>query len=249
MAYKNKKYHRIQPLTAFTIIVAAALAVFLIGLGISRLSGAQNTTVILSDGEEIKFTGLFDNDGKPISGTLYYANGVSAEIDVNKGTVTYSDGTVYEGALDADYRRTGKGKITWQNGDVYEGELLGGDKHGRGKYTSIDGSIYDGEFKNNRFHGKGKLTTPDGGVYEGEFLNGVKSGTGSYKYSNGDFYEGQFKGDLRHGEGKYIWANGETYTGQFAKGNMNGYGTYTWPTGRASYTGYFENGKIVVVEP
>jgi hypothetical protein len=30
---------------------------------------------------------------------------------------------------------------------------------------------------------------------------------------------------------------------------MNGYGTYTWPTGRASYTGYFENGKIVVVEP
>ena len=99
MAYKNKKYHKIQPLTAFTIIVAAALAVFLIGLGISRLSGAQNTTVILSNGEEVKFTGMFDKDGKPVSGTLYYTNGVSAEIDVAAGTVTYSDGTVYEWKL------------------------------------------------------------------------------------------------------------------------------------------------------
>jgi hypothetical protein len=144
MAYKNKKYHRIQPLTAFTIIVAAALVVFLIGLGISRLSGAQNTTVILSDGEEIKFTGLFDKDGKPISGTLYYANGVSAEIDVNKGTVTYSDGTVYEGALDADYRRTGKGKITWQNGDVYEGDFLSDKLTGYGIFKFADGDVYEG---------------------------------------------------------------------------------------------------------
>ena len=30
---------------------------------------------------------------------------------------------------------------------------------------------------------------------------------------------------------------------------MNGFGTYTWPTGRASYTGYFKDGQIIVVEP
>ena len=77
----------------------------------------------------------------------------------------------------------------------------------------------------------------------------MKSGYGIYKYAEGDYYEGQFKGDLRHGDGKYVWANGETYTGQFANGNMNGYGTYTWPTGRASYTGYFKDGQIIVVEP
>ena len=80
-------------------------------------------------------------------------------------------------------------------------------------------------------------------------MNNIKLGYGKYVYSNGDVYEGEFKGDLRHGDGKYIWANGETYTGQFANGNMNGFGTYTWPTGRASYTGYFENGLIVVVQP
>ena len=124
MAFKFKRYHNTKYLTIFAVIVAAALIVFLIGLGVSRLAGAQNTTVILPGGEEIKFTGMFDKDGNPVSGTLYYANGIQAEIDVTKGTVTYSDGTVYEGALDADYRRTGKGKITWKNGDVYEGEFV-----------------------------------------------------------------------------------------------------------------------------
>ena len=94
MAYKSKKYHETKYLTTFAVIVAAALIVFLIGIGISRIAGAQNTTVILSNGEEVKFTGMFDKDGNPISGTLYYANGISAEIDVTKGTVTYSDGTV-----------------------------------------------------------------------------------------------------------------------------------------------------------
>ncbi len=272
MGYKNKKFRRIQPLTAFTIIVVAALAVFLIGVGIWRMMGAQNTTVILSSGEELKYVGMVDHAGRPISGTLYFPNGISAEIDLDEGKVTYSDGTVYYGVLDADYRRTGSGSITWKNGDsytgdfvadeltgsgvftfasgdIYEGELKNGVKEGRGKYISSDGSEYEGEFKNDLRHGKGKHISADGSVYEGEFANGIKSGYGKCTYANGDTYEGGFKGDLRHGDGKYIWVNGETYTGDFVKGNMYGYGTYTWPTGRASYTGYFENGVIVVIEP
>lgn len=272
MAYKNKKFRKIQPLTAFTIIVVAALVVFLIGVGIWKLKGAQNTSVTLSSGEELKYVGLVDKYGRPISGTLYFANGLSAELDVDESTLTYSDGTVYCGPLDADYRKHGKGTITFVNGDsytgdffedkltgfgiftfasgdVYEGNLVDGKKEGRGKYTSSEGSEYDGEFKNDLRHGKGKHLTADGGVYEGDFSYGIKSGYGKYVYANGDVYEGEFKGDLRHGDGKYIWANGETYTGQFANGNMNGFGTYTWPTGRASYTGYFENGVIVVIEP
>ena len=66
MAYKNKRYHDTKYLTIFGVIVAAALAVFLIGLGISRLAGAQNSTVILSNGDELKFTGLFDKDGNAL---------------------------------------------------------------------------------------------------------------------------------------------------------------------------------------
>ena len=272
MAYKNKKFRRIQPLTAFTIIVVAALVIFLIGVGIWKFKGAQNTSVTLSSGEELKYVGLVDKFGRPISGTLYFPNGLSAELNVDDGSLTYSDGTVYYGPLDADYRKHGKGTITLVNGDtytgdffedkltgygtfsfasgdVYEGDLIDGKKEGRGKYTSSDGSEYEGEFKADMRHGKGKHTTADGSVYEGDFNYDIKSGTGKYVYSNGDVYEGEFKGDLRHGEGKYVWANGETYTGEFANGNMNGFGIYTWPTGRASYTGYFKDGVIVVIEP
>ena len=95
---------------------------------------------------------------------------------------------------------------------------------------------------------RGKYLPFDGGVYGGEVVKGIKSGFGKYTYPNGDSYEGEFAGDLRHGEGKYVWANGETYTGEFASGNMHGFGTYTWPEGRPSYTGYFKDGKIVVVD-
>ena len=271
MANKQNTYWNIRIKYPFLMIASLALVVFLLGIGIAAIFGARDTNITLSDGEQIRFTGLFDKDGNPISGTIYYANGLSAEIDLEAGKVTYSDGTVFLGKLDADYRRSGQGSITWpngdsyegdfvsdklsgngvntfQSGDVYEGEFVEGKKHGKGKYTAFDGSYYEGDFENDLRHGKGKLVTSDGGVYEGDFEKGVKSGYGTYAYPNGDSYEGEFSGDLRHGSGKYVWSNGETYTGEFAAGNMNGYGTYTWPEGRPSYTGYFKNGEIVVVE-
>lgn len=270
MANKQNTYWNIRIKYPFLVIASLALVVFLLGIGIAAIFGARDTNITLSDGEQIRFTGLFDKDGNPISGTIYYANGLSAEIDLEAGKVTYSDGTVFLGKLDADYRRSGQGSITWPNGDsyegdfvsdklsgngvytfhsgdVYEGEFVEGKKHGKGKYTAFDGSYYEGDFENDLRHGKGKLVTSDGGVYEGDFVKGIKSGYGTYAYPNGDSYEGEFSGDLRHGNGKYVWSNGETYTGEFAAGNMNGYGTYTWPEGRPSYTGYFKNGEIVVV--
>lgn len=272
MGYKNKKFRRVAPYKIFVVIVLAAIAVLLLGMLIARMNGIQNTTVTLENGEELKYVGFVDRDGNPTSGTLYFSNGIQMVLDVKKGTATYSDGTVYAGGFDGNYLREGYGKITWANGDsyegdfvageltgrgifyfaggdVYEGDLVGGVKEGYGKYTSADGSTYEGEFKGDLRHGKGIHTAADGSVYEGDFVDGIKEGYGKYVYATGDVYEGEFKGDLRHGKGKYVWANGETYTGDFANGNMNGYGTYTWPTGRPSYTGYFENGVIVVVKP
>jgi hypothetical protein len=124
MEYQNKKFRRIQPLTAFTVIIAAALIVFLIGVAVWKIKGAQNTSVMLSTGEELKYVGLVDKYGRPISGTLYFANGLSAELDVDEGTLTYSDGTVYCGPLDSDYRKHGKGSITFINGDSYTGDFF-----------------------------------------------------------------------------------------------------------------------------
>jgi hypothetical protein len=165
MGYTNKKFRRIQPMTAFTIIVVAALSVFLIGVGIWRFKGAQNTSVILSSGEELKYVGLVDKLGRPISGTLYFANGISAQIDVTEGKVTYSDGTVYYGPLDGNYKKTGKGSITLPNGDTYEGDFLEDSLTGYGKFTFAGGDVYEGELQNGKKEGKGKYTSAEGSIY------------------------------------------------------------------------------------
>ena len=114
MEYTQKKYRNIRLKNPFLTIAGLALAVFLIGIGIAALCGARDTNLTLPSGEEIRFTGLFDMNGNPISGTIYYANGLSAEIDVDEGRVTYSDGTVYLGLLDSDYRRSGKGRTVFR---------------------------------------------------------------------------------------------------------------------------------------
>ena len=108
MEYKQKPYRNLRLKYPFLTIAGLALAVFLLGIGIAAIFGARDTSLTLSDGEEIRFTGLFDKDGKPISGTIYYANGLSAEIDLEAGKETYSGGTVFFGELDSDYRRSGK---------------------------------------------------------------------------------------------------------------------------------------------
>ena len=185
MANTQKKHYNIRLKNPFLTIAGLALAVFLLAIGIAALCGARDTSLTLPNGEEIRFTGLFDRNGNPISGTIYYANGLSAEIDVEEGRVTYSDGTVYLGKLDSDYRRSGKGSITWQNGDSYEGDFLSDMLSGSGIYT----------FKS-------------GDVYEGDFQNGKKHGTGKYTSFDGSYYEGGFENDLRHGEGKLVTSDG-----------------------------------------
>jgi hypothetical protein len=165
MTHKNKKFRRIQPLTAFTIIIVAALVVFMIGVGIWRLMGAQNTSVILSSGEKLKYVGMVDHSGRPTSGTLYYPNGLSAKIDLKEGSVTYSDGTVYYGSLDADYRRSGQGSISWTNGDSYTGEFLADALTGKGTFTFASGDVYEGDLVNGVKNGFGKYMSSDGSEY------------------------------------------------------------------------------------
>ena len=180
----------------------------------------------------------------------------------------YATKDTYEGEFQYD-KLTGTGTYTFRNGDVYTGTLIDAVKQGHGLYTWADGSKYDGNFENGLADGYGIFVMgSDGSRYEGYFKNGVKDGEGEFYFANGDYYKGSFVGDKRTGTGFYRWANKETYTGTFfdnmldtrvrdANGEfiMNSDGTYkhgekavyTWPSGR-SYTGYFEEGKIVTVE-
>lgn len=215
-----------------------------------------NGKIIFADGstaEVRKGTGLIEySDGSVYEGKLSVCYERTGE-----GKYLLSSGEKYEGNFDSDMMN-GKGTYHFINGDVYEGDLVNNKMEGQGVYTYANGDKYVGSFKNGLRDGEGEMTCTDGSYYKGTYSEGLRNGFGLcniavYDASTGltkiDRYEGYFVRDMRQGKGSYTWANGENYTGDFYLNNMNGEGTYTWVDGRASYTGYFVNGEIVLVDP
>ncbi len=243
---------------AVLFVAAAYLSVYLSGYRIIKYKSPDGET---------KFFGKVDKEGYPSTGTVYFANGEKAQIDLANKTIEYSDGFVYVGET-KELLPHGKGKLTMNlesyEGDFYEGEMTGygtyvyspayGDKYegflkngkrdGTGKYTWGDGSVYEGGYKDDMKHGEGTYRWADGSSYTGTFYNDVKDGEGTFVFANGDKYEGQFAADVREGIGKYTWQNGEYYIGEFKNNMMDGHGTYFWVSGR-SYEGTFKENKIV----
>ena len=268
-----KKYRRRLPYAArMAIVFAAALLLFAAIVLTLHILGFRYVTCHRLDGTSVRFAGRVGSDGAPVLGVVLFPDGSKATVDRSDGSFVYSNGSRYSGRLDSVFEREGQGSITlkngdsytgdflhdrlsghgvyrFANGDVYEGDFVENKKQGFGKYTYADGEIYEGGFYDDMRHGQGKMSKPDGASYEGTYDRGIKSGRGKYVYPNGDVYEGDFADDMRHGNGTYTWADGESYTGEFAYNNINGRGTYTWTSGRASYTGYFVNGEIVLVDP
>ena len=268
-----KKYRKTVPFRIRMLIVfAAALVLFAVSVVSLHAEGFRYTVCHRLDGTDIRFLGRVSRDGTPISGVIKFPDGTKISVDSKDGSYKYSNGSVYYGQLDEIFERTGTGKLVLANGDVYEGEFAGdrlygkgkytfangdvyeGDfvrnvKHGSGKYVYADGEIYEGGFAEDEREGEGKMTRPDGSSYTGSYHLGLRHGKGRYEYANGDVYEGDFAEDMRHGTGVYVWADGERYEGEFAFNNINGFGTYEWTDGRSSYTGYFKNGEIVIVDP
>ena len=269
-----KKYHRPIPFAKKLGIgfIAAVIAFFLIFL-IVKMLGFRYVEITREDGSIVKFTGKVGETGAPASGTLYFSDGVTADVTDGGATLVYSDGVKYTGQLSAAYRRHGQGTITlangdsytgafvndaitgygvytFANGDVYTGNLFEGLKHGHGVYAYANGDEYVGNFYYDYRDGEGKFTWADGSCFEGIYSGGLKTGHGVYKYANGDLYEGNFELDMRQGQGKYVWASGESYEGEFYNNTFHGLGTYVWngADGRASYTGYFADGQIKIVE-
>lgn len=183
MKYKRKKHYS----TAFVITVTLLVSVFLVivtFLGI-YLSGIRYLKKSFNDGSYIKFFGKVDKDGYPISGKLYYSDGNRAEIDIKTSTVTYSNGTVYEGML-VNLQKNGNGKIIYSNGDIYVGTFVNDKLTGHGVYTFSNGDTYEGDFVNGKKHGYGKYTrAQDNSTYEGYFKNGAKHGEGTYTWADG----------------------------------------------------------------
>ena len=264
MKVKEKKAKKTVKAVIIIFVLAAA---FVAGAYLSvYFSGYRIVRYKSADGET-RFFGTVDADGLPSNGTVYFANGEKAQIDLANNTIEYSDGSVYVGET-KELQPHGKGKITmsaeYYEGDFYEGQMTGygtyvygpsiGDKYegfmkngkrdGTGKYTWADGSVYEGEYKDDMKHGEGAYRWADGSSYTGSFYKDVKDGEGTFIFANGDKYEGQFVSDVRQGNGKYTWQNGEFYIGEFKNNMMDGHGIYFWVSGR-SYEGTFKENKIV----
>jgi len=268
-----RKYRKALPFRVKMLLVflAAALAVGGTVLFLHAI-GFRYTVCHRTDGTDVRFVGRINADGAQISGVVKFPDGTSATVDKKDGSFHYSNGSVYYGRLNSVFERegtgklilesgdvyegnfeadrlSGKGKYTFANGDVYEGDFVSNVKSGQGKYVYADGEVYEGGFLGDTREGEGRMTKPDGSSYTGGYHLGLKTGTGKFVYANEDVYEGEFANDMRHGKGVYVWADGERYEGDFEFNNINGYGTYEWTDGRASYTGWFKNGEIVIVDP
>jgi hypothetical protein len=175
----------------------------------------------------------------------HYQGGVGKHLAMEgTGTLTYSDGTTYEGefrdgrlegngvlkytageirrGVFVDGKLQGKGSIHYSNGADYEGELRAGQPDGQGRLTYANGGFYEGAFVGGLSQGKGKLQYGTGDVYEGDFLAGEPHGTGVFRSVIGDIYEGHFVSGKRHGQGRLTFSIGDVWEGEWKQGKLYG---------------------------
>jgi hypothetical protein len=191
-----------------------------------------------------------------------------------KGERTSKNGTIERGEF--KFANLVDGSITFPDGSYYEGTLNeAGDFDGSGRYRSADGSIMSGTFVNGVLNGKAEIIYLNGNRYKGEVVNGGPDGSGTFffedggtttgewksiqdgemttttlqdgevemTYPDGETYVGGFKSDRKHGYGVQKFPNGQTYSGMWQNGLWHGQGTLAWATGE-SITAEFVNNRI-----
>lgn len=172
------------------------------------------------------------------------SEGKPAEVKNGYYSVSYSDGSHYEGNY-VDGKRQGQGKYTFASGECYDGMWSQGKRHGYGVNYYANGNVYEGSYVNGlRQDSEGKLTYSNGVVYEGEFNKDKMTGQATKYYSNG-IYRGSFVDGKRSGYGQYIWESGNGYDGYWANDKMNGQGSfYNASTGVTDF-GTWQDGVMV----
>ena len=247
---KEKKLNKaVKAVIIITILVvvfvaAAYLIVYLSGYRIIRYKSPEGET---------KFFGKVDSQGLPYKGTVYFANGEKATINLAENTIEYSDGAVYVGET-KDLLPHGKGKLTMgseknNNLETYEGDFFEGEITGYGTYIygPLIGDKYEGFMTKGKPDGQGKYTWADGSVYEGGYKDGMKDGEGLYIWGAEDSvvssYKGTFKNDVKDGYGEFVFSNGDKYEGEVKADVRDGQGTYTWKSGEY-YVGEFKNNMM-----
>jgi hypothetical protein len=131
-------------------------------------------------------------------------------------TITYIDG-VYKGQIN------GTGTMTYTNGDVYNGNWKDHKKHGTGIMNYNNYDVYDGNWKHDTKDGTGIMNYANGDVYNGKWKRDIKNGTGTMTYADNVVYIGNWENDKRHDRGKIIFRNGDYIDGIWEDDNpLNG---------------------------
>ena len=107
-------------------------------------------------------------------GTTYYeytAEGkFNDENDLIEGTVTESNGMIWQGKFNNNGYLNGLGKVTTTNGQTFEGNFINS-VFSFGTSYHLDGTIEKGNFFNGKLHGEGSITR-FGVTSKGQFENG-----------------------------------------------------------------------------
>ena len=178
--------------------------------------------------------------------------------------VTFSDGSIYRGAVRAnvlhgkgeyvsksfkyegDFNeglKHGQGIYVWESGDRYEGKFSDDRPDGSGKYVFANGDAYEGEVKAGVIVGRGTYLAKNGDVFEGSFTNGKPNGVGIYRFSAGDRYEGEMMQGKLQGRGRYYSKNGDRIEAPFIDGKPQGKGVYHFSNGDR-YEGDIQAGAL-----
>ena len=133
-----------------------------------------------------------------------YEGGWKDGIRSGQGTYTFAEDDEsgcreYAGEF-ANDKRDGQGTMTWTNGAVYEGEWKDGIRSGQGTYTFAKDDKYNrrdytGQWENDKPDGQGTMTWTNGNVYEGEWKDGSRDGYGKHTAADGTVHEGTWKED------------------------------------------------------
>lgn len=177
-----------------------------------RLSG--RCSISFQNGDY--FIGEF-KEGRPNGqGEMYYKHSLPS----TQSGVEFEQGH-YKGEFRLG-KRHGKGTMVWSDGSVFDGDWLN-DERAYGKMIMRGGWVYEGAFKDDKFHGDNeKLMTPDMLIYQGRFEKGRTCNVGMILYENGDVYYGQLRQTERHGYGKLIQYNGGFKEGCWEQDKLSG---------------------------
>lgn len=158
-----------------------------------------------------------------VSSTALMAQCIKGNCKNGVGVYIYPSGAKYIGQFKQG-KINGKGTLEFSNGDIYKGQWQNQYRQGKGELIFASGGRYDGEFNKSKFEGKGIMTYKGGDIYDGQWSNNKAEGQGEYLFHFGDRFAGNFKEGKFHGEGIYFFKDGSQFKGSWISNQKHGRG-------------------------